>query len=299
MLQFAVLTLAFFLHSCDNRGMKGLIVAAGYGTRFLPVTKTVPKEMIPLINKPAIDFIIEEFVASGITEIIIITSRRKKVLEDYLDREMELEGVFEREGKKEKLKAIRPPEASFYFIRQKEMLGTGHALLQAAPLIGDEPVIVAYPDDVHFGETPLAAQLVAMYEKHGTSVLASVNNLQDLQRYGVLDVASDNLHVKGIVEKPAPGIEPSRLVSIGRYLYTPGFFDYLAQGFTSHSGGEYYHTYALNKQMKEGSVVYTNIKGERLDTGEPAGYFKALLRYAKKDPDLRQILKDESGPLFS
>lgn len=135
--------------------MKGLIIAAGYGTRFLPVTKTVPKEMLPLINKPSIDFIVEEFIASGIREILIITSRRKKVMDDYFDREIELESVFEREGKTDKLEAVKPHEAEIFFKRQTEMKGTGHALLQAKAFIGDNPFVVAYPDDLHFGETLL------------------------------------------------------------------------------------------------------------------------------------------------
>jgi UTP--glucose-1-phosphate uridylyltransferase len=131
--------------------MKGIIVAAGYGTRFLPVTKSIPKEMLPLINKPSIDFIIEEFLKAGIQDILIISSRRKKSLEDYLDREVELESLFEKEGQTSKAQKIAPVEANIAFIRQSRMMGTGHALLQAKPWVGDSPVMVAYPDDLHFG----------------------------------------------------------------------------------------------------------------------------------------------------
>ena len=140
--------------------MKGIIVAAGYGTRFLPVTKTIPKEMLPLLTKPSISFIVEEFVASGIREILIISSRRKKALEDYFDREMELEGVFQAESAKEKLEAITPLGANFYFVRQQEMKGTGHALLLAKTFVGEDPCVVAYPDDLVLGPKPLAAQLI-------------------------------------------------------------------------------------------------------------------------------------------
>ena len=277
--------------------MKGIIVAAGYGTRFLPVTKTIPKEMLPLINKPSISFIIEEFINSGIKDIIVISSRRKKVLEDFFDREVELESVFKIEGAQAKLDSIAPGDARFAFIRQMEMMGTGHALLQAAPLVGDEPVVVAYPDDIHMGETPLTSQLIDSYNKTGCSVMATIHNPPHLERYGVLDLAEDGLHVKGMVEKPAAGTEPSKEVSIGRYLYTPDFFKYLEEGWEKHSGGEYYHLYALQKLMDQGKVVYKETEGERLDTGEPSGFLRATLRYAMEDPELKAIIKEEAAKL--
>jgi UTP--glucose-1-phosphate uridylyltransferase len=278
--------------------MKGIIVAAGYGTRFLPVTKTIPKEMLPLINKPSISFIIEEFIQSGIKDIIVISSRRKKVLEDFFDREMELEGIFRKEGAEGKLNAVSPFDARFSFIRQTEMMGTGHALLQAAPWIGDEPVVVAYPDDIHMGEKPLAGQLIETYGETGCSVLATIHNPPHLERYGVLDLADDGKHVKGIVEKPPIGKAPSKEVSIGRYLYTPQFFQYLEEGWQKHSGGEYYHVYALTKLMNEGKVVFKETEGERLDTGDPSGFLRATLRYAAKDPELLSILKEETKGLI-
>ncbi|MDC7233164.1 MAG: UTP--glucose-1-phosphate uridylyltransferase [Spirochaetales bacterium] len=277
--------------------MKGIIVAAGYGTRFLPVTKTIPKEMLPLINKPSISFIIEEFIQSGIKDIIVISSRRKKVLEDFFDREVELESVFSSEGADAKLESIAPGDARFAFIRQMEMKGTGHALLQAAPLVGDEPVVVAYPDDIHMGDKPLTAQLIDSYKETGCSVMATIHNPPHLERYGVLDLAEDGLHVKGMTEKPAPGTEPSQEVSIGRYLYTPEFFKYLEEGWEQHTGGEYYHLYALQKLMDQGKVVYKETEGERLDTGEPSGFLRATLRYAMQDPELKAIIKEEAASL--
>ncbi len=277
--------------------MKGIIVAAGYGTRFLPVTKTIPKEMLPLINKPSISFIIEEFIQSGIKDIIVISSRRKKVLEDFFDREVEMEEIFRREGAESKLEAIRPQDARFSFIRQTEMMGTGHALLQAAPLIGNEPVVVAYPDDIHMGEKPLAGQLIKSYEETGCSVLATIHNPPHLERYGVLDLAEDGRHVKGIIEKPPAGQAPSKEVSIGRYLYTPEFFHYLQEGWEKHQGGEYYHIYALTKLMEQNKVVFKETEGERLDTGEPAGFLRATLRYAAGDPELLKIIKEEASLL--
>ena len=273
--------------------MKGLIVAAGYGTRFLPVTKTIPKEMLPLIDKPSIAFIVEEFIASGIDEILIITSRRKKMLDDFFDREIELEGVFSAEGNSAKAAKIKPYDAKFFFVRQQDMMGTGHALMQARPMLDGEPFVVAYPDDLHFGEKPLAKQLIEKYEQTGCSVMATIHNPPNLERYGILELADDKQHVKGIVEKPAPGTAPSKEASIGRYLYTPDLFDYLEEGWAAHQGGEYYHTYALGKLMDQGKVVYKETEGERLDTGAPSGYLRAILKYAKQDPELAAVLKEE------
>jgi UTP--glucose-1-phosphate uridylyltransferase len=273
--------------------VKGLILAAGYGTRFLPVTKTVPKEMLPLLDKPSIAFIIEEFLASGIFEILIITSRRKKVLEDYLDREIELESVFKAEGAEEKLKKIKPYKAKIYFVRQQEMLGTGHALLQAKSLLEGQPFVVAYPDDLHFGPTPLTKQLIDTYRETDCSVLATLHDPPEINRYGVLKIASDNLHVEDIVEKPAPGKEPSREASIGRYLYSYELFKLLEDGWDLHRGGEYYHTYALKQLMMQGKVVYKRTVGERLDTGTPEGYLRAILRYAGERPEMKKVITEE------
>jgi len=271
--------------------MKGIIVAAGYGTRFLPVTKTVPKELLPVGTRPAIAWIVDEFVASGIRDIVIISSRRKKALEDYFDREIELEGVFEREGKTDKLAAIAPPEANISFVRQREMRGTGHALLQVRPLVGGEPCVVAYPDDLHVGAKPLAGQLIEVYEKTGKSVMATILEPGDVSRYGVVDPAADGVTVRGFVEKPARGREPSHEVSIGRYLYTPEFFDLLEEGWARHTKGEYFHTYALDRLIAAGKVAYKRTEGERLDTGEPSGYLDAILRNAAADPALRPVLE--------
>lgn len=278
--------------------MKGLIVAAGYGTRFLPVTKTVPKEMLPLISKPSIAFIIEEFLAAGIKDIVVLSSRRKKSLEDYLDREVELETTFLREGKKDKLEQIKPYHANFAFVHQQEMKGTGHALLQARHLLEHDAFVVAYPDDLHFGSPSLTQQLIETHEKHGAAVMAAMYDPPELERYGVLDIAPDGLHVQDIVEKPAPGEEPSRHASVGRYLFTPDIFPLLEEGWKQHEGpGEYYHIYALKRLMQEGKVVYRQMLGERLDIGAPAGYFEALLRYAAQDPELRGVLQRVAGNL--
>lgn len=279
--------------------MKGIIVAAGYGTRFLPVTKTVPKELLPLVNVPSIQFIVDEFTASGITDIVIISSRRKKVLEDYFDREVELEDVFCREGKASSLEAITPSGANIAFVRQQRMMGTGHALLQVKPWVGSDPCVVAYPDDLHFGQRPLAGQLMDIWKKTGCSVMAAVHEPGDVSRYGVLDIAADGEMVRGIVEKPPVGTEPSHEISIGRYLYTPEFFELLEEGWHMHekaarkdgrTPGEYYHIYALNRLMAAGKVAACRAEGRRLDTGDPAGYLEAVLTYADSRSDLRPVL---------
>jgi len=270
--------------------MKGVIVTAGYGTRFLPVTKTLPKEMLPLVTRPSIDFIVQELVASGVTEILFITSRRKKALEDYFDREVELESVFRAEGKKKMLAQIAPPKADCYFVRQAEMKGTGHALLLARSFVGKEPFVVAYPDDLHFGEKPLARQLIETWEKTGCTVLATLHDPPDLNRYGVISIAADGLHVTGMTEKPPRGQEPSREASIGRFLYAPDFLDQLAEEWKKHGTGEFFHVPAVRALAQRGRVVYRRVEGERLDVGEPGGYLEAIIRYAQSVPDLRQEL---------
>lgn len=270
--------------------MKGVIVSAGYGTRFLPVTKTIPKEMLPLVTRPSIEFIVDELVASGITEILFITSRRKKSLEDYFDRETELESVFQAAGDAKKLQAIAPPKARCYFVRQQDMRGTGHALLLARSFVGKDPFVVAYPDDLHFGSPPLARQLIETWEKTGCTVLATLHEPADINRYGVIAIAQDGLHVTDIVEKPERGMEPSREASIGRFLYTPDFLDLLEAEWTRHGTGEFFHTPAVRALARRGRVVFRRVQGERLDTGEPAGYLEAIIRYARTVPELNSVL---------
>ena len=274
--------------------MKGVIVAAGYGTRFLPATKTLPKEMLPLLDRPAIDIVVDEFIKSGIEEILIITSRRKKPLEDYFDREIELETVFTRQGAAEKLAKVRPPSASFFFVRQQEMRGTGHALLQARPFVGNEPFVAAYPDDLHFGDVPLAKQLIDVYERTGCTVLATVYDPPQLNSYAVPELDEDGIHVLDIEEKPAPGTEKSREASIGRFLYSGDFLQKLEAAWQKHDGdGEFYHVEGLQRQISERKVVIQRLTGTRVDTGTPEGYLRALVHYVAERPELLKILKTE------
>jgi UTP--glucose-1-phosphate uridylyltransferase len=250
--------------------------------------------MLPLIDKPSIDFIIEEFLRSGIEEILVVTSRRKKALEDYLDREIELESIFQAEGEQDKLDEIRPPKAKFFFVRQQEMQGTGHALLAARPFVGEEPFVVAYPDDLHIGKVPLAKQLIDTYEQTGCSVLSTVYDPPEIHRYGTIAIAEDGLHVTRLVEKAPPGTEPSKDASLGRFLYTPEFFPALEAGWQKHdpAQGEYFHTPAVNALAARGKVVFKRWEGERLDTGKPDGFFRSLLRYAQTVPELKEVFDD-------
>ncbi len=272
--------------------MKGVIVAAGYGTRFFPVTKTIPKEMLPLVNRPSIDLIVEEFLRSGVTEILFITSRRKKALEDYFDREVELESFLGAKRDAARLGRIAPAAAKCFFVRQMEMRGTGHALLLCRPFVGKEPFVVAYPDDIVIGEKPLARQLMETYEQTGCSILATLHDPPDINRYGVVSIAADNLHVTGFVEKPAPGKEPSREASIGRFLYAPDFLDQLEREWekSRNAAGEFWHMPALSALAKKDRVAFKRLEGERLDTGEPAGYIDAFIRYAEMTPELKPAM---------
>ena len=267
--------------------VKGVIVAAGYGSRFLPVTKTIPKEMLPLIDKPAIGFIVDEFIASGIEDILIITSRRKKALEDYFDREPELETVFQRESKMEHLQAIQPPKATLFFVRQQEMNGTGNALLLAQSFTGEHPFVVAYPDDLVFSQTPLSKQLIDCYLQKNCSVLA-VKNLvdEDVSRYGVINPGNDEnpCSVRELVEKPKHGEQPSHLVSFGRYLFTKELYRHLIQERSHHLSGEYYHVPAINALARENALVALDFEGERLDIGDPMGFLEATCKYALAEP---------------
>lgn len=269
--------------------MKGIIIAAGYGTRFLPATKTLPKEMFPLVDTPAIEFIVDEFVKSGINEILIVSSRRKKILEDYFDREIELESVFTKENDTKKLEKIKSRDINFYFVRQREMLGTGHAILICKDFIGNSPFVIAYPDDLVFGNTPLTKQLIDIHKKTGQNVLSGELVNGDVSRYGVLDCLNedDMLRIRGIVEKPKPGCEPSKIISVGRYLFTPEIITLLEENYKKHKGGEFYHIDSINHLAKEGKVYGCKFEGKRIDVGDKLGYLEGIIQYALTREDLK------------
>lgn len=275
--------------------MKGVIVAAGYGTRLLPFTKTVPKELIPLVDRPAISFVVEEFVKAGIDDILIIGSRRKKALEDFFDREMELERVFHEEHRTQMLESIKPFPVQVSFVRQQAMRGTGHALSLARSFAAGEPIIVAYPDDLFMGQTiNPSEQLIACHRTTKASVLAVQDmGSADVSRYGVVQPSDlgPPIWVQRLVEKPSPGQEPSKLISLGRYLLTADIFPLLEQGLKVHADGEFYHIGALNELGRRGQLAAVSVVQERLDVGDKLGYVDAFCRYALSRPELRDGVK--------
>ena len=282
--------------------MKGVILAAGYATRFLPASKTIPKEMFPLIDRPAIDFIVQEMVDSGIQDILLVSSRRKKVMEDYFDREVELTSAFSRSNEFEKLEVIKPIEANIFTLRQQHMMGTGNALMLVEPFVDNEPFVVAYPDDIVLGEKPLSKQLIETWEKTGNSVL-SVQELEEdqLWRYGVIDPDGDGniMNVKKMVEKPEHGTAPSRFASFGRYLYTPELFDALRTSDKSHSSkSEFTQTEAINHMAALGKVSAVKFEGTRYDLGEPLGFLTSAMQIGLQRSEFKDTLLDEMRRLL-
>lgn len=270
--------------------VKGVIVAAGYGTRFLPLTKTIPKEMVPLVDRPAIDLLIQEFLEAGIEDVVLISSRRRKALEDYFDHEIELEWFLQNSDGAGLLHSIQPPPMKVAFARQDEMRGTGHAILQARPYAEDGPFIVAYPDDLFLGGESFSKTLIKAHQATGKCVLGVVHAGDEIARLSSIEYEGDKppLRVKRIVEKPAPGTEPSHIASIGRYLFTPELFALLEEGWQRHEGpGEFYHIDAINVLAARGQVVAVFPEGRRFDIGAPATYLEAFVEYALTDPRWR------------
>lgn len=271
--------------------VKGVIVAAGYGSRFLPLTRVVPKELLPIIDRPALDLVVQELAEAGIEEVLVITSRRKKALDDWFDRDVELEGLFPPER-------LGVPQVKATFVRQSEMKGTGHALLLARSFAGHDPVVVSFPDDL-FGAPNCSALLIETWRATGKSVLA-VGDLsgQDVSRYGVVDAelssgadAAEGVAVRGIVEKPPRGTEPSHLVSWGRYLYTPEIFEVLEEGLKRHAKGEFYATDAISALAARGRMVARVVPSPRFDTGDKLGYLTTVLHFALEHAELGPPLR--------
>ena len=282
--------------------MKGVILAAGYATRFLPASKTIPKEMFPLIDRPAIDFIVQEMADSGIRDILLVSSRRKKVMEDYFDREVELSSAFSKSNEFEKLEVIKPIEANIFTLRQQHMMGTGNALMLVEPFVDNEPFVVAYPDDIVLGEKPLSKQLIETWEKTGSTVLAVKQMQEDqLSRYGVIEPENSGkiMKVKKMVEKPKQGAAPSRFVSFGRYLYTSDLFDALKTSDKNHSHrGEFTQTEAINHLAANGMVSAVEFEGTRYDLGEPLGFLTSAMQIGLMRTEYKKPLLDEMHRLI-
>lgn len=284
------------------RVRKAVLPAAGWGTRFLPATKAQPKEMLPLVDKPIIQYAVEEAVASGIEQIIIVTSSQKRAIEDHFDLSYELEHLLEERGDVEMLRRIRHISdlAQIAYVRQKEQLGLGHAVLVAKELVGHEPFAVILSDDVVVGDRPCIGQLIHAYEKTHSSVVAVMEvPKQETERYGVIGAEpsgdqSDHgrLHrVTRLVEKPKPADAPSDLGIIGRYVLTPKIFEKLEQTQMG-AGGEIQLTDAIEALMEEQQVYGYEFEGTRYDAGTTMGWLKASVELALQRPDLAGEFRD-------
>ncbi len=276
------------------RVRKAVFPAAGWGTRFLPATKAQPKEMLPLVDKPVIQYAVEEAVEAGIEQVIIITSSQKRAIEDHFDISTELEQLLEARGDIEMLRQIRAISdlAQISYVRQKEQLGLGHAVLMAKDLVGHEPFAVILSDDVVVGERPCIGQLMHAYHETHSSVVAvmEVPNA-DTSRYGIIagePASADDprlYKVSGLVEKPAPEDAPSNLAIIGRYILTPKIFDKLEQT-PRGAGGEIQLTDAIEALMQEQDVYGYAFDGVRYDAGTTMGWLKASVELALQRPDI-------------
>ncbi len=267
---------------------KAVIPAAGYGTRFLPATKAIPKEMLPIIDTPTLQYIVEEAVAAGIEDIIIVTGKPKRAIEDHFDKNVELERELEAKGKLDLLEKIKYPTnlANIYYVRQKEMAGLGDAILTAKSFIGEEPFAVLLGDDIVISDGDTATkQLIDNYEKTGCSIVG-VQKIDDNQthRYGIIDPKGKEerlYEVNKFVEKPAKGTAPSNLAILGRYVLTPGIFKHLEKKFVG-AGGEVQLTDAIQMLNEEEKVYAYDFDGSRYDVGETDGFIKTTIDFALK-----------------
>ena len=279
---------------------KAVIPAAGLGTRMLPATKAVPKEMLPIVDVPIIQLVVEEAVESGIEEIVIVTSGSKRAIEDHFDYAYELEQSLERAGKHADLERIRTIAelAKFVYVRQGAPLGNGHAVLCAREVIGDEPFVVLWGDDIARANPPVCRQMIEVYERFGGPVICAMSVPPErTSQYGVIDgepIAEGVLKVAGIVEKPAPGTLASTLVAVKEYVLPPEIFEILAST-RSGQGGEIWLTDALNELCKRQTVYAAELRGTRYDPGNKIGYLQAVVEYAlgREDlgPEFREYLR--------
>ncbi|MDH4080124.1 MAG: UTP--glucose-1-phosphate uridylyltransferase GalU [Nitrospira sp.] len=276
---------------------KAVIPAAGWGTRFLPATKASPKEMLPLVDKPLIQYAVEEAVASGIEDIIVITGRGKRAIEDHFDRSVELEETLKGTGKSQILHQIRQISnlANFCYVRQSEQLGLGHAVLCAQHLIGDEPFAVILGDEIIDAHVPALAQLTHVYKKrHGAVLGVQDVPKADVSRYGIVTPKrlAHGLHrVEGLVEKPSPADAPSTLAVIGRYVLPPEIFPILRRTRPG-KNGEIQLTDALKELAKKSPMYALEVEGQRHDAGDKLGFLIATVEFALKNPALGAEFRD-------
>lgn len=275
---------------------KAIIPAAGLGTRFLPATKAMPKEMLPILDKPTIQYIVEEASKAGIEDIIIVTGKHKRAIEDHFDNQKELEMVLENKGKADLLEKVQYSTdlANIFYVRQKEQKGLGHAIHTAKQFIGNEPFAVLLGDDIVESDTPAIKQLMDVYEETGHSVIGVQEVPEsDTHRYGVIDPSTkegSRYEVRQFVEKPKQGTAPSNLAIMGRYVLTPEIFDYLETQ-QEGAGNEIQLTDAIERMNSKQQVYAYDFEGNRYDVGEKLGFVKTTIEYALKDPEMSQDLK--------
>jgi len=273
---------------------KAIIPAAGLGTRFLPATKAMPKEMLPIVDKPTIQYIVEEAIESGVEDIIVVTGKGKRAIEDHFDIAFELEHILEEKGKLDTLEKVRKSSnVNLHYIRQKEAKGLGHAVWCARNFIGDEPFAVLLGDDIVEAETPCTRQLIEQYERTGRSVIGvQMVGVDQTHRYGIVDPGQrvDNLYeVNRFVEKPPQGQAPSNLAIMGRYVLTPEIFEYLGRHERG-AGGEIQLTDAIQKLNVDQGVYAFDFQGTRYDVGEQLGFIMTTLDFALRNNDLKYQL---------
>jgi UTP--glucose-1-phosphate uridylyltransferase len=281
-----------------QRVTKAVFPVAGLGTRFLPATKASPKEMLPIVDKPLIQFAVEEAVAAGITELIFITGRGKRAIEDHFDKAYELENELDAHGKWEMLDAVRtilPKHVNCVYIRQTDALGLGHAVLCAKPVVENEAFAVILADDLLDASVPVVQQMIQTYNYYSCSVLG----VQDVPRadtrsYGIVaaQALTDRVEkVSAIVEKPKPEDAPSTLAVVGRYVLTPRIFHHL-ETVTPGSGGEIQLTDAISALLAEQQVLAYRYQGIRYDCGSKLGYLQATVEFAKRHPEVGEAFRD-------
>ena len=282
------------------RVRKAVVLAAGYGTRLLPATKAQPKESLPLVDKPIIQYTVEEAVAAGLRQVIIVTAASKRAVEDHFDRSLELEMTLREKGDLSRLAEMQQISdlADFVYVRQKEQKGVGHAVLQARDIVGDEPFLLMFPDDVLVADVPVAKQMVDVFEQRGGSVIA-VQEVppSEVESYGIVGgraIDGRVMQVDTLVEKPSPGEAPSNLGIVGRYVLTPAIFDVLERTAPG-KGREIQLTDAIAALMEREPVYAYEFEGRRFDTGRPLGLLLAAieigLRRSDMGPGLREYLR--------
>lgn len=271
---------------------KAVFPVAGLGTRFLPATKASPKEMLPIVDIPLIQYAVEEAIAAGVTELIFVTGRNKRSIPDHFDTSFELEAKLESSGKTKTLEAIRkilPKGVTCIYIRQAEALGLGHAVLCAKSVVGDEPFAVILADDLVDGAVPAMQQMTELYDQTGCSILGVEDVLpNETASYGIVDVGGeqgDTSEVKSIVEKPKPEDAPSTLAVVGRYVLTPKIFD-LLENVQPGKGGEIQLTDAISALLEYEKVLAYRFAGKRYDCGSKLGYMKANVEFALKHAEI-------------